>query len=168
MKGLHVNFRNTLVLMTSNLGSQRLTEMAGQVEDTEDEDAELIRNAEQKFAVQQELRQHFRPEFLNRIDDTVVFHPLRKRHLRDIVHIQLQRLQNRLDERKITLALDNRAVDFLIDVGYEPTYGARPLKRTIQKELETPLARELLKGTLKDGTVRVSVENSELQFAPVG
>ncbi len=167
-QGRTVNFRNTLVLMTSNLGSQRLTEMAGQVEDTEDEDAELIRNAEQKFAVQQELRQHFRPEFLNRIDDTVVFHPLRKRHLRDIVHIQLQRLQNRLDERKITLALDNRAVDFLIDVGYEPTYGARPLKRTIQKELETPLARELLKGTLKDGTVRVSVENSELQFAPVG
>jgi len=167
-QGRTVNFRNTLVLMTSNLGSQRLTEMAGQVEDTEDEDAELIRNAEQKFAVQQELRQHFRPEFLNRIDDTVVFHPLRKRHLRDIVHIQLQRLQNRLDERKITLALDNRAVDFLIDVGYEPTYGARPLKRTIQKELETPLARELLKGTLKDGTVRVTVENSELQFAPVG
>ena len=167
-QGRTVNFRNTLVLMTSNLGSQRLTEMAGQVEDTEDEDAELIRNAEQKFAVQQELRQHFRPEFLNRIDDTVVFHPLRKQHLRDIVHIQLQRLQNRLDERKITLALDNRAVDFLIDVGYEPTYGARPLKRTIQKELETPLARELLKGTLKDGTVRVSVENSELQFAPVG
>ena len=167
-QGRTVNFRNTLVLMTSNLGSQRLTEMAGQVEDTEDEDAELIRNAEQKFAVQQELRQHFRPEFLNRIDDTVVFHPLRKRHLRDIVHIQLQRLQNRLDERKITLALDNRAVDFLIDVGYEPTYGARPLKRTIQKELETPLARELLKGTLKDGTVRVSVENSELQFAPAG
>ena len=167
-QGRTVNFRNTLVLMTSNLGSQRLTEMAGQVEDTEDEDAELIRNAEQKFAVQQELQQHFRPEFLNRIDDTVVFHPLRKRHLRDIVHIQLQRLQNRLDERKITLALDNRAVDFLIDVGYEPTYGARPLKRTIQKELETPLARELLKGTLKDGTVRVSVENSELQFAPVG
>ncbi len=167
-QGRTVNFRNTLVLMTSNLGSQRLTEMAGQVEDTEDEDAELIRNAEQKFAVQQELRQHFRPEFLNRIDDIVVFHPLRKRHLRDIVHIQLQRLQNRLDERKITLALDNRAVDFLIDVGYEPTYGARPLKRTIQKELETPLARELLKGTLKDGTVRVSVENSELQFAPVG
>ena len=167
-QGRTVNFRNTLVLMTSNLGSQRLTEMAGQVEDTEDEDAELIRNAEQKFAVQQELRQHFRPEFLNRIDDTVVFHPLRKRHLRDIVHIQLQRLQNRLDERKITLALDNRAVDFLIDVGYEPTYGARPLKRTIQKELETPLARELLKGTLKDGTVRVFVENSELQFAPVG
>jgi ATP-dependent Clp protease ATP-binding subunit ClpB len=167
-QGRTVNFRNTLVLMTSNLGSQRLTEMAGQVEDTEDEDAELIRNAEQKFAVQQELQQHFRPEFLNRIDDTVVFHPLRKRHLRDIVHIQLQRLQNRLDERKITLALDNRAVDFLIDVGYEPTYGARPLKRTIQKELETPLARELLKGTLKDGTVRVTVENSELQFAPVG
>ena len=167
-QGRTVNFRNTLVLMTSNLGSQRLTEMAGQVEDTEDEDAELIRNAEQKFAVQQELQQHFRPEFLNRIDDTVVFHPLRKRHLRDIVHIQLQRLQNRLDERKITLALDNRAVDFLIDVGYEPTYGARPLKRTIQKELETPLARELLKGTLKDGTVRVFVENSELQFAPVG
>ncbi|MDP7317104.1 MAG: ATP-dependent chaperone ClpB, partial [SAR324 cluster bacterium] len=145
-----------------------LTEMAGQIEDTEDEDAELIHSAQQKFTVQQELRQHFRPEFLNRIDDSVVFHPLRKRHLHDIVRIQLQRLQSRLDERRITLELDDRAVDFLIDVGYDPTYGARPLKRTLQKELETPLARELLKGTLKDGSVRVSVENSELRFAPVG
>ncbi|MBQ32362.1 MAG: ATP-dependent chaperone ClpB [Deltaproteobacteria bacterium] len=167
-QGRTVDFRNTLVLMTSNLGSQRLTEMAGQIEDTEDEDAELIHSAQQKFTVQQELRQHFRPEFLNRIDDSVVFHPLRKRHLHDIVRIQLQRLQSRLDERRITLELDDRAVDFLIDVGYDPTYGARPLKRTLQKELETPLARELLKGTLKDGSVRVSVENSELRFAPVG
>ena len=167
-QGRTVDFRNTLVLMTSNLGSQRLTEMAGQIEDTEDEDAELIHSAQQKFTVQQALRQHFRPEFLNRIDDSVVFHPLRKRHLHDIVRIQLQRLQSRLDERRITLELDDRAVDFLIDVGYDPAYGARPLKRTLQKELETPLARELLKGTLKDGSVRVSVENSELRFAPVG
>jgi len=164
-QGRTVDFRNTLVLMTSNLGSQRLTEMADTPEEAEDEDSELIRSAQQKFAVQQELRQHFRPEFLNRIDDTVVFHPLRKRHLRDVVRIQLQRLQKRLDERRITLDLDDSAVDFLMDVGYDPTYGARPLKRAIQKELETPLARELLKGTVKDGAVRVSVENSELRFS---
>ncbi|MGA1597476.1 MAG: ATP-dependent chaperone ClpB [bacterium] len=160
-QGRTVDFRNTLVLMTSNLGSQQLMSLTGGEESEDD----FVKLAQQKFAVQEALKQHFRPEFLNRIDDTIVFHPLRKKHMRDIVRIQLNRLGQRLAERRITLELREEALDFLIDSGYDPTYGARPLKRAIQKELETPLARELLKGHIRDGqAVTVAVEGSELQF----
>ncbi len=161
-QGRTVDFRNTLVLMTSNLGSQQLTQLGAG--DTEEED--FVKLTQQKFAVQEALKQHFRPEFLNRIDDTIVFHPLRRQHMRDIIQIQLQRLGKRLEERRIELSLTEEAIDFLIETGYDPTYGARPLKRAIQKELETPLARELLKGTIRDGQrVEVQAGKSELHFA---
>ena len=99
----------------------------------------------------QELRQHFRPEFLNRGDDTVVFHPLQKEHMKGIIKIQLERLKKRLDERNISLKLAAKTIDFLTESGFDPVYGARPLKRAIQKELETALARAVLSGEIKDG-----------------
>ena len=99
----------------------------------------------------QQLRQHFRPEFLNRVDDTVVFHPLYKEHMKGIIKIQLERLEKRLDERNISLKLATKTIDFLTESGFDPVYGARPLKRAIQKELETALARAVLAGAIKDG-----------------
>ena len=113
------------------------------------------------------LRQQFRPEFLNRVDEIVVFHSLSREHLKQIVEIQLERLRARLAERHITLELTERAREHLAAVGYDPSYGARPLKRAIQKELETPLGRLLLKGDIKDGqTVIVDYDRAsgELKF----
>jgi ATP-dependent Clp protease ATP-binding subunit ClpB len=103
------------------------------------------------------LRGHFRPEFLNRVDEIVVFHPLTKEQLRPIVDIQLVRLRQRLEERKIELELTDQARDYLADHGYDPVYGARPLRRIIQRELETTLARKLLLGEISDGS-RVTVD----------
>ena len=163
-QGRTVDFRNTLILMTSNLGSQQLMQLGAGDEEEED----FVKLTQQKFAVQEALKQHFRPEFLNRIDDTIVFHPLRQKHMRAIIQIQLQRLGKRLAERRIELELAEDALDFLIETGYDPTYGARPLKRAIQKELETPLARELLKGTIREGQqVQVQAKQGALHFTAV-
>jgi ATP-dependent Clp protease ATP-binding subunit ClpB len=154
-QGRTVDFRNTLVLMTSNIGSTRIMEQTAN-----NVDFVTIRSA-----VMGELRQHFRPEFLNRVDDTVVFHPLQREHLRDIIRIQLRRLQQRLDERQILLELDDAALDLLTESGFDPVFGARPLKRAIQKELETPLARALLAGSVKVGqTLRVTAREHHLEF----
>ena len=113
----------------------------------------------------QELRKHFRPEFLNRVDDTVVFHPLHKEHMKGIVKIQLERLKKRLDERHISLKLAANIIDFLTESGFDPVYGARPLKRAIQKELETPLARAVLSGKVKDGQhVTANVVDGKISF----
>jgi len=114
-----------------------------------------------------ELRQHFRPEFLNRVDEAVVFHPLGSEHLIKIVEIQLERLRSRLAERRITLALTPAALKHLGERGYDPVYGARPLKRLIQQELETPIARLLVKGELRDGdTASVDVKNGDVIVVP--
>ena len=114
-----------------------------------------------------ELRQHFRPEFLNRVDELVVFHPLGTDHLIRIVEIQLERLRNRLAERRITLAITPPALKHLGERGYDPVYGARPLKRLIQQELETPIAKLLVKGDLRDGnTASVDMKNGVLQVTP--
>jgi ATP-dependent Clp protease ATP-binding subunit ClpB len=104
-----------------------------------------------KEAVLDELRKHFRPEFLNRVDEIVVFHALSEEHLKRIVDIQLQRLRKRLEERHIHIELSDAAKKHIVDVGYDPAYGARPLKRAIQKELETALSRRLLQGEIRDG-----------------
>jgi ATP-dependent Clp protease ATP-binding subunit ClpB len=121
-----------------------------------------------KSEVLDALRQQFRPEFLNRVDEIVVFHSLSREHLKEIVEIQLERLRTRLSERHITLELTDRAREHLAAVGYDPSYGARPLKRVIQRELETPLGRSLLKGDIKDGE-RVAVdydrEKNQLLFS---
>jgi ATP-dependent Clp protease ATP-binding subunit ClpB len=147
-QGRTVDFKNTVIIMTSNLGSQYILDLAGQPE----KDGELRKR------ILDVLRENFRPEFLNRIDETIIFQSLTKAQLRQIVTLQVQRLQKRLQEQKITLELTEAAVDFLAEVGYDPVYGARPLKRAIQHHLETLIARELLKGRFQEGdTIRVDV-----------
>jgi ATP-dependent Clp protease ATP-binding subunit ClpB len=145
-QGRTVNFKNTVVIMTSNLGSQAITAARGSYDTIREE-------------VMQALRAHFRPEFLNRVDDIVVFHALEREQVRSIVDIQLRRLEARLADRHITLHFTDAARDWLANRGYDPVYGARPLKRAIQQEVETPLAREIIAGTVKENTaLRVDVK----------
>ncbi len=158
-QGRTVGFRNALILMTSNLGSTRIMEQTHNKVDFQS-----IRQS-----VLAELKGHFRPEFLNRIDDTIVFHPLQQEDLLEIVQIQLKRLQKRLDERRIELEMSPDAIKLMSETGFDPFYGARPLKRAIQKELETPLARALLSGIIKDGQkLNVQLRNGRIEFKPVG
>jgi ATP-dependent Clp protease ATP-binding subunit ClpB len=153
-QGRTVDFRNTLIIMTSNLGSQFL------IGQPEDEDTDAVK--EQVMTV---VRAAFRPEFLNRIDEIILFHRLKREQMGKIVEIQLARLQKLLDERKITLEVDPKARDWLADRGYDPAYGARPLKRVIQKSLQDPLAELILAGKVKDGeTVRVTATKKGLAF----
>ena len=152
--GRTVDFRNTVIVMTSNLGSNLIQEMAG--EDNYDA---------MKNALMDVVGSHFRPEFVNRIDDTVVFHPLGREHIRKIVDIQLGYLQDRLAEREIGIDLSDEARDKLADAGFDPVYGARPLKRAIQQQVENPLAQEILRGKFKPGDViEVSVDEDRLDF----
>ena len=122
-------------------------------------------------AVLDEVRRHFRPEFLNRIDEIIVFHALTEPQLKKIVTIQLQHLQNRLADRHVTLDVSDAAKTHLVRAGYDPAYGARPLKRTLQREVETALARQLLEGKIRDGqTIEVDYDlaHDALRFTPVG
>jgi ATP-dependent Clp protease ATP-binding subunit ClpB len=153
-QGRTVDFRNTIVIMTSNIGSHRILQYQGSfVGEVYDR---------MKTAVLEELRKHFRPEFLNRVDETIVFHALAKRDLEQIVEILLKRVRTRLEDRHITLELTAPARTHLVDVGYDPAYGARPLKRTIQKEIETALARQVLEGKIRDGqTVLVDYDETK-------
>ena len=141
-QGRTVDFKNTIVIMTSNVGSTRILDYRGEPEGGE---YDLM-----KLAVLEELRRSFRPEFLNRIDEIIVFHSLSDEHLKQIVEIQLNSLRNRLADRHIQLQLTEAAKTHLVRVGYDPSYGARPLKRAIQREIETPLARLLLEGKIHD------------------
>jgi ATP-dependent Clp protease ATP-binding subunit ClpB len=153
--GRHVNFKNTVILLTSNLGSHHILAFKG-------EDAQYAKMVEM---VLNEVHQHFRPEFLNRLDDIVVFHSLRQDQIKSIVEIQLARLVKRLAERRIGLRLTDRAKDYLAERGYDPMYGARPLKRAIQRELEGPLSKAILKGEVRDGmTVGVDLRDGKLVF----
>ncbi|WP_414657083.1 ATP-dependent chaperone ClpB [Deinococcus sp. VB343] len=142
-QGRTVDFRNTLIIMTSNIGSPLILDMQRR-----GESAEAIKNA-----VLEELRSKFRPEFLNRLDDIIVFDALTQKDLHQIVDIQLSSLRKRLQERRVTLHLTDTAKDKLAELGYDPAYGARPLKRTISQYIETPLAREILGGNVQDGSV---------------
>ena len=156
-QGRTVDFKNTVLIMTSNLGSQEILE------------AQQRRMPYDKMRdmVMAELRRHFRPEFLNRVDETVVFHPLTSDHLTKIVEIQLARLRDRLAERRIALVLTTAATADLAQRGYDPVYGARPLKRLIQLDLETPIARLLVKGELRDGgTAKVDVKDGKIVVIP--
>ena len=152
--GRTVDFRNTVIVMTSNLGSQLIQEMAGE------ENYDAMKNA-----VMDVVGSHFRPEFVNRIDDLVVFHPLGREHIRKIVDIQLTYLHDRLADRDIGIHLSDAARDKLADAGFDPVYGARPLKRAIQQQVENPLAQEILQGTFKPGDViEVGVSDDQLEF----
>jgi ATP-dependent Clp protease ATP-binding subunit ClpB len=154
-QGRTVDFRNTVIIMTSNLGSHVIQDLAGEAN-----------YAEMKQKVLEIVQQHFRPEFINRVDDIVVFHPLGRDQLRSIVDIQLAYLRRRLAERDIELQLDQAATDRLAEAGFDPVYGARPLKRAIQQQLENPLAQRILKGEFGPGSkVRVTVKDGELTFA---
>src|SRR5439155_9954775 len=149
-QGRTVDFKNVIVIMTSNVGSQRILDYHGGFDGPAYE--------AMKEAVQEEMRRHFRPEFLNRVDEIIVFHALSEEQLKQIVEIQLGRLRARLAERHITLELTDAARVNLVRTGYDPHYGARPLKRAITKKVETPLGRLLLQGVVRDGqTVRVDV-----------
>ncbi|MBV9287059.1 MAG: ATP-dependent chaperone ClpB, partial [Hyphomicrobiales bacterium] len=159
-QGRTVDFRNVLIVMTSNLGSDLLVSL-GEDEDTKTVEKEVM-------AI---VRAHFRPEFLNRVDEIILFHRLRREDMGDIVDIQLRRLQRLLDERKIKLALDARGRQWLADRGYDPAYGARPLKRVIQKWVQDPLAQQILSGEILDGAnVKISAAQGKLTIngRPVG
>ncbi len=154
-QGRTIDFKNTVIIMTSNIGSQYILELAG----------DDSRYDEMQKQVMELLGQSFRPEFLNRIDDTIIFHSLQKSQLRGIIQIQIQRLIDRLVERKVGLNLSDAALDYIVDVGYDPLYGARPLKRAIQRELETPIAKGILRSDFKEGeTINVTMVNDRLSF----
>ena len=158
-QGRTVDFKNVIVILTSNIGSHRILEYRGAFEG---EDYRRM-----KDAVLDELRQGFRPEFLNRLDEIIVFHALTEEHLKRIVEIQLAGLRARLEERKISLELTDEARTRLVKSGFDPQYGARPLKRAIQREIETPLARKIIAGEIRDGQtilVEAGPENTPLQF----
>ncbi|OUC05261.1 protein disaggregation chaperone, partial [Litorilinea aerophila] len=154
-QGRTVDFRNTVIIMTSNLGSQYILEVAGVDEEVE-------------RRVREVLRQHFRPEFLNRVDEIVIFHSLQKDQLKEIVEIQLGRLRQLLKDRNITLELTERARELLVEEGYDPAFGARPLKRVIQHRIADPLALEILEGRIQNGDhVVADVVNGEITFTVV-
>jgi ATP-dependent Clp protease ATP-binding subunit ClpB len=160
--GRTVDFKNTIVIMTSNIGSLRILDYRGAFE------GEAYEGMKQ--AVLDEMRRHFRPEFLNRVDEIIVFHALSEEHLKAIVDIQLAHLRARLAERHIQIELTDAARTHLVRTGYNPTYGARPLKRAIQKEVETQLARLILKGEVRDGqsvVVDYDAHQGALQFTVV-
>jgi ATP-dependent Clp protease ATP-binding subunit ClpB len=154
-QGRTVDFTNTVLILTSNIGSSSILDLAG----------DPARHSEMEKRVNEALRSHFRPEFLNRLDESIIFHSLKAEELRQIVELQVKRLARRLEEKKLGLQLDGEALDWLAGVGYDPVYGARPLKRAIQRELETPIAKAILTGTFPAGsTIAVDVENERLRF----
>ncbi|MGP1372359.1 MAG: ATP-dependent chaperone ClpB [Almyronema sp.] len=154
-QGRTVDFRNTVIVMTSNIGSEHILDVAG-------DDSKY---SEMQRRVMNALQGHFRPEFLNRVDDLILFHPLSRTELRQIVNIQIRRLHRLLADQKITLELSSAALNHIAEVGYDPVYGARPLKRAIQRELENPIATKILENTFTEGSViQVSLSHGSLTF----
>ncbi len=152
--GRTVDFRNTVIVMTSNLGSAQIQACAGEQN-----------YAEIKAKVMEEVSQHFRPEFINRVDDVVVFHPLAKEQIKSIADIQVDYLRQRLAERDISLQLSDAALSYLAEAGFDPVYGARPLKRAIQRYIENPLAQQILKGEFGEGDIiEVDFKDGEMRF----
>ncbi len=156
-QGRTVDFKNTVIIMTSNVGTTWLHEFDGMDED------------EVQRLVRQRLREEgFRPEFINRIDEIIVFHQITREQMKEIVDIQIKHLRQRLAERHITLQLTDAARDLLAEMGYDPQFGARPLKRIIQREVENRIARDILDGTIHDGdTVEIDAKAGKLVMKPV-
>ena len=153
-QGRTVDFTNTIVVMTSNIGSQQIMEYAGQLDDS----------TIQQMALEQ-LRQHFLPEFLNRVDEVIVFHPLDRSVIRQIVDLQINRLQKQLAEHDYQLEVTENSRALLAEEGYEPQYGARPLKRVIQNRLQNSLANAILSGEFPEGTtIIIDEQNGEFTF----
>jgi ATP-dependent Clp protease ATP-binding subunit ClpB len=148
-QGRTVDFTNTVLILTSNIGSASILDLAG----------DPARHGEMEKRVNEALRAHFRPEFLNRLDETIIFHSLSSEELRQIVVLQVERLRRRLEDRKLGLELSTAALDWIANAGYDPVYGARPLKRAIQRQLETPIAKAILAGSYPEGsTIAVEVD----------
>jgi ATP-dependent Clp protease ATP-binding subunit ClpB len=156
-QGRTIDFKNTVIIMTSNLGDRWLHEYDGM----EDDDIQRL--------IRQRLREEgLRPEFINRIDEVIVFHQLTRSRIKDIIEIQLNRLRPRLAQRHINLRLSEEARDYLASEGYDPQFGARPLKRVIQKEIENRVARAVLDGTVRDGdTIDIEMRDGKLVLEPV-
>ena len=155
-QGRTVDFCNTIIVMTSNIGSEHILDLSG--EEGKDEEARSSK-------VKQSLQKHFRPEFLNRVDELIIFHSLKKDELRQIVSIQMKRLERLLGEQKISLELSEKAKQYIVDAGYDPVYGARPLKRAIQRELENPLATKILENAFTEGdTIKIDCQGKSLVF----
>ena len=153
-QGRTVDFKNSIIIMTSNIGSQYILDVTGE------ENYEEMRSR-----VMGAMRDSFRPEFLNRIDEIIIFHGLTKEQLQPIVKLQVQGLEKRLADQKLSLKLSEKAIDFLAELGYDPIYGARPLKRAIQRYLETSIAKSILRGEFQEGdTIFVDVEDERLTF----
>jgi ATP-dependent Clp protease ATP-binding subunit ClpB len=153
-QGRVIDFKNTVIVMTSNLGSQDVRELGEGA--TDDELRTVVMSA---------VSQHFRPEFINRIDELVIFHSLQKAQIRGIADIQLDRLRARLSERDMALTVDDTAFDLLIDAGFDPIYGARPLKRAIQQQVENSLAHKILSGEFQAGdNILIKGEDGHLVF----
>jgi len=154
-QGRVIDFTNTVIIMTSNIGSELILELS----------KDASRYEELRASVMESMRLKFRPEFLNRIDDSIIFHALSRADIRDIVKIQLSEVNKRLKDKRMELTCTDDALDFIADVGYDPTYGARPLKRAVQRELETPIAKMILSGEVVDGDmIRGVMENERLKL----
>jgi ATP-dependent Clp protease ATP-binding subunit ClpB len=154
-QGRTVDFKNTIIIMTSNIGSQYILDVAG--DDSKYE--------EMKNRVMDAMRNNFRPEFLNRIDEVIIFHSLERSQLRQIVKLQVERLESRLEAQKLFLKMSDNALDFIAEIGYDPVYGARPLKRAVQRYVETPIAKAILRGEYQQkDTIFVDVEDERLTF----
>lgn len=157
-KGNTVNFRNTICIFTSNVGSQEILDLNGS--------SEAEAQAVMRQRVTDAMKEKFKPEFLNRIDEYVIFNSLSKKDLRGIVALESKRLEKRLADKQMALNVSERALDLLADVGFDPVYGARPLKRTIQRELETVVARGILNGEYADGdTIDVDAVGDSLSIS---
>jgi len=155
-QGRTINFKNTVIIMTSNIGSDRILEYA------ENDEFDYMKMKTEVIGM---LRNHFKPEFLNRVDEIVVFHALRKKQLKEIVKLQLGILQKRLNEKNIKIELSESAEDYLINKGYDPHYGARPLKRLIQNEIETGIAKLIIAGKIGDSDIiKIDVKNGALSI----
>ncbi|MBP6329829.1 MAG: AAA family ATPase, partial [Dokdonella sp.] len=156
-QGRTVDFRNTVIVMTSNLGSQFIQEMDA---DSEEQYTQM------KASVMGVVQAHFRPEFINRLDEIVVFRALDKSQIQKIARIQTEYLGKRLAERQLRLEISDKAIDLIADSGFDPVYGARPLKRAIQQQIENPLARRILEGAFQPGdTIRVDAEQGRIVFS---
>src|SRR5699024_10062505 len=156
-KGRLVDFRNTVLIMTSNVGASELQRNRFVGFNLSDEDRQ---HGDMKSKVTEEMKKTFRPEFLNRIDETIVFHSLEKKHIQEIVKLMISQVQKRLADLEVTFTITPRAVEKVADEGFDPEYGARPLRRSIQRNIEDLLSEELLKGSIKKGEeVKVGLNN---------
>ncbi|MFA6917600.1 MAG: AAA family ATPase, partial [Candidatus Gracilibacteria bacterium] len=168
-KGRTVDFRNSIIIMTSNIGAKKLTEKAAPIGFSTS--SEEITKAEEDFEemkgeILKELKDHFRPEFLNRIDKVVVFHALTNENIKEIVKLNLSYLQKRLESKKIVLSTSPSALEVLSKAGYDPKYGARPVRRAIQEMVEDPLTEKFLDGTFKEGdTVKIVKKGTGIALA---